>query len=90
MRAAGVLRGAHAQVKAAYLTAAEITGYTLAKDELTGAWFVSGTVVTSDAYLLAQAGLLFVAPHKGGAWRWVIESFQIAAPRFEARLKALT
>jgi len=90
VRAAGVLRGAHAQVKAAYLTAAEISGYTLAKDELTGAWFVSGTVVTSDAYLLAQAGLLFVAPHKGGAWRWVIESYQLAGAAFEARLKALT
>jgi hypothetical protein len=88
--AAGVLRGAHAQVKAAYLTAAELTGYTLARDELTGAWFVHGTVVTSDAYLLAQAGLVFVAPHKGGAWRWVIESFAIAGPAFEARLKALT
>jgi hypothetical protein len=88
--AAGVLRGHHAQVKAAYLTAAEITGYTLARDELTGAWVVSGTVVASDAYLLAQAGLVFVAPHKGGAWRWGIESFSIAAPRFEARLTALT
>jgi len=88
--ATGVLRGAQAQVKAAYLTAADIAGYTLARDELTGAWFVSGTVVTSDAYLLAQTGLLFVAPHKGGAWRWVIESYRVAGERFEARLKALT
>ena len=88
--ASGTLRGARGLVKASYLTAAEISGYTLAKDEISGAWFVAGTVVTSDAYLLAQAGLVFVAPHKGGAWRWVIESYQLAGAAFQARLKALT
>lgn len=86
----GTVRGARGLVKAAYLTAAEVTGFVLAQEGLTGAWLVRGTLATSDAYLLAQSGLLFVVPHKGGAWRWVIESWGIAGPLFEARLKALS
>jgi len=46
-------------------------------------------VATSDPYLLAQPGLMFIAPHKGGAWRWTIESFRIGATTFEARLIGL-
>ena len=80
------LRGVRAQVKAAYRTAAEVTDYALTRDPLSGAWVVRGTVTASDAYLLTQPGLVFVAPHKGGAWRWPITSFAIVAPHFEARL----
>jgi len=85
----GTIRGARGLVKAAYLTAAEVTGYVLAKEPLTGAWMVRATVVTSDPYLLAQPDLVFVAPHKGGAWRWPIASCRCAATTFEARLKGI-
>jgi len=85
----GTIRGARGLVKAAYLTAAEVTGYVLAKEPLTGAWMVRATVVTSDPYLLAQPDLVFVAPHKGGAWRWALASHHIAGAAFEARLRSL-
>jgi len=32
---------------------------------------------------------VFVAPHKGGAWRWPIASCRCAATTFEARLKGI-
>jgi len=89
MLEAGTLCGARGLVKAAYLTAAEVTGYRLAREPLTGAWQVTGTIVTSDPYLLAQPGLMFVAPHKGGAWRWPIEAHHVTGTAFEATLKGI-
>jgi len=85
----GTIRGARGLVKAAYLTAAEVTGYVLAKEPLTGAWMVRATVVTSDPYLLQQPGLQFVAPHKGGAWRWAIDAHRVAGGTLVATLKGI-
>jgi len=87
MLEAGTIRGARGLVKFAYLTAAEVTGFVIARDDLTRAWIVQGTVAASDSYLLTFPGLEFVVPHKGGAWRWRIESCRIAAAAFTARLK---
>jgi len=89
MLEAGTLCGARGLVKAAYLTAAEVTGYRLARDPLSGAWRVTGTIVASDPYLLAQPGLMFVAPHKGGAWRWTIDAHRVAGGTLVATLKGI-
>lgn len=83
------IRGVHAQVNAGYQRAAGLTGYTLTREPLKGALMVRATVTATDPYLLAQPGLVFVAPHKRGAWRWPIEAFAIVATTFEATLGPL-
>ena len=59
-------------MKHAYLTAAVVTGYRIAKDDLTGAWTLTGTVAHANPYLLRQTPLVFVMVTKGGACggRW--------------------
>ena len=39
-----------------------------------------------DAFKLAQRPLYFVAPFRGGAWRWEIVSLQLEHGRFTAQL----
>ena len=84
------IRGTVAAVKWAYYTAAAVNGYYVTRDPDTGAWSVSGSVVLTDPYKLAQRPLFFVAPHKGGAWRWEIHELTVIDNRLSARLGPLT
>jgi hypothetical protein len=72
----GTITGALGQVKHAYQTAALITDYHIAKDDLSGAWLLTGTVAQSDAYLLTQSPLFFVM--RGGA-RWPVLAWSMTA-----------
>ena len=69
------IRGRVASIKWGYFDAAGVEGYTVTQDK-TG-WRVAGALVPGrvDAYKLAQRPLYFVAPFKGGAWRWEILAF---------------
>lgn len=80
------IRGKVAAVKWAYYTAAAIEGYTVTHEA--GAWSVSGTLVPGavDAYKMAQRPLFFVAPFKGGAWRWEIKRVDRREGQFVATL----
>jgi hypothetical protein len=72
------MRGVVAFVKWHYYNAAALNGYTVNKDTLSGRWSASGTVVLSDAFKLSQRPLFFVAPLKGGAIRWEIDTYALA------------
>jgi hypothetical protein len=69
----------------AYFDAATVEGYAVQRTPA-NEWSVVGRVVLSDAYKLAQRPLMFVAPHKGGEFRWPILSFEIRDDRIVARL----
>ena len=71
------IRGVVGQIKWSYYIAAAIHGYTVKRDKETKAWSLVGTVVTSDAFKMAQRPLEFVAPTQKGDWRWTIESHRI-------------
>lgn len=89
------MRGIHgrvAAVKWAYYNAAAVEGYAVTRDAR-NVWSVTGGLVPGavDAYKLAQRPLYFVAPFKGGAWRWEIESIaMLDGGRFTARLGPMT
>ena len=85
----GTMTGALGQIKFAYQTAAVITGFVVARDELTKTWLLTGSVAQANAYLLAQAPLVFVPTVKAGAWRWPVESWAMAEGRCSARLGPL-
>lgn len=83
----GTIRGHVAVIKWSYYNAAAVEGYAVVRDD-GGVWTATGAIVpgAADAYKLAQRPLYFVAPHKGGAWRWVIDSLTVDRGRFTARL----
>ena len=83
---AGTIRGALGQVKHAYLTAAVVTGYRIAKDDVTGAWTLTGTVADANPYLLSQTPLVFVMVTKGGSVRWPVEAWAMADGQCSARV----
>ena len=72
------IRGRVAAVKWAYFNAAAVEGYAVTRDARK-AWTATGTFIPGlvDAYKLAQRPLFFVAPFKGGAWRWEIKSIAL-------------
>jgi hypothetical protein len=70
------LTGVVGQIKWQYYMAAAINGYTVSRNA-SNVWSLRGTVVSSDPFKMNQRPLTFVAPHKEGAWRWPIESFQL-------------
>lgn len=79
------ITGVVGQIKWSYYVAAAINGYTVTRSE-TGAWRLSGTVVLSDAFKLAQRPLMFVAPHAKGEWRWPIIELDVGANQLQAIL----
>jgi len=83
------VRGVTAEIRWAYFVAAKIGGYTVTRagKGIGARWSVTGTITESNAYNLAQRPLVFIAPHKAGAWHWPIESFTPGdGGRFVARL----
>jgi hypothetical protein len=86
------IRGRVAAVKWSYFNAAAVEGYAVTRDARKH-WTATGTFIPGavDAYKLAQRPLFFVAPFKGGAWRWEIESIaMLDGGRFTARLGPMT
>jgi hypothetical protein len=79
------VKGVVGQIKWAYYNAAAINGYAVSRGA-DGAWTLSGTVVTSDSFKMAQRPLIFVAPHAKGEWRWPIEQLSIVNGRVTATL----
>lgn len=70
------VRGVVGLVKWSYYHAAAINGYTVTR-KTDGTWALRATVVTSDAYKLAQRPLIFVAPHEHGQWAWEMRSHSL-------------
>jgi hypothetical protein len=85
------IRGKVALIKWSYYHAAAVEGYAVTQDA-SKRWTASGALVPGaiDRFKLAQRPLYFVAPFKGGAWRWEVESLELDAGRFTARLGLMT
>ena len=81
------IRGRVAALKWSYYNAGAVEGYTVTRNEQK-AWTATGSLVPGavDAFKLAQRPLYFVAPFRGGAWRWEIVSLQLEHGRFTAQL----
>ena len=81
------IRGVVAQVKFNYFTAAAVEGYSVVREDVKGAaWTATGRVVLSDPYLLTLRPLLFIAPVKGGAFRWPVNAIEVVDGRLVAKL----
>lgn len=68
----GFIRGVVGRIEWGYYPAAAINGYSVSKRP-DGRWSLRATLVTANAYNLAQRPLVFVAPHEKGEWRWPVE-----------------
>jgi len=81
------IRGRVAALKWAYYNAAAVEDYAVTRDDRK-AWAATGALVPGavDAFKLAQRPLFFVAPFRGGAWRWEVHSLTVTDGRFTARL----
>jgi hypothetical protein len=69
------LTGAVGLIKSSYHTAATVTQYQITRDELSGAFVLTGTVTSSDPYLLQHEALAFVIPRMKA--RWAIETITV-------------
>jgi hypothetical protein len=85
------IRGKVALIKWSYYNAAAVEGYAVTQDA-SKQWTATGALVPGaiDRFKLAQRPLHFVAPFKGGAWRWEVESLAVDGDRFTARLGPMT
>jgi hypothetical protein len=66
------IRGVVGQITWSYYVAAAIHGYTVTQSKQTGAGTLHATMVSHDAFRLAQRPLTFVAPHASGAFKWTL------------------
>lgn len=85
------IRGKVALLKWSYFNAAAVEGYMVTQD-VSKRWTASGALVPGaiDLFKLRQRPLYFVAPFKGGAWRWEVESLTVDGDHFTARLGPIT
>ena len=85
------ITGRVAALKWSYYNAAAVEGYTVTRTDK--AWTATGAIVPGavDPFKLAQRPLFFVAPFKGGAWRWEVKSLTLFEPgRFSDHLGPIT
>ena len=76
------MRGQAGELRWSYHRAAEVRQWELFGSTLTA------TLVTSDAYRLAQSPLTFVVPRANGAWSWPLESLQVDGQSITATVRA--
>ena len=76
--------GVTADLRWGYHRAGTLRAWTVTKsDEI---WSLTATVVSADAFRVAQRPLVLVAPHAHGAWRWPVVELQIAGASLTATL----
>lgn len=80
------IAGADGSIRWAYHLAASIRPWTVTKDEGEDVYRLAGTIVQSHPVKVAQRPLTFVAPVKGGTWRWPILELQITGTSLTATL----
>jgi hypothetical protein len=79
------LTGALGLIKSSYQTAATVSHYRITRDELSGAFVLTGTITSSDPYLLQHETLAFVIPRM--KQRWALEAVTVTSGgQFSARL----
>lgn len=77
-------RGDRAILKWGYLDAGTVGTWTVVVDP-TGA-DLSASVVTMDAFRVAQRPITFAVARPSGTWRWPVESLHIEGGTLTARL----
>ena len=81
---ATTIRGVVGRLEWGYFVAAAINGYLVTRRGRT--WSLRATIVHRNGYNLAQRPLWFVAPHKGGTWRWEVQTWREEGLSFIATL----
>lgn len=72
---AASVSGVVASIRWGQFPAAAINGYTITpKNKARTEWELRATVILADAFKMSQSGLVFVAKHKRGEWRFPIVS----------------
>ena len=79
------VHGPSAELRWSYSLAATLGPWTL--QSVDGKLTVTATVVTHDPFAVSQRPLAFVVPRPTGAWRWSVESLQIAGGSLSATLE---
>jgi hypothetical protein len=79
------VRGLTGEVQWGYHQACALGSWTVVRSE-GNTWSLTATIVRPDTFRLSQRPLVFVAPHKDGAWRWPIVSLQIEGAALTAQL----
>lgn len=74
-----MIRGIVARLDWGYFPAAAINGYTVTRRG--DRWSLVAQIVHRNAYNLDQRPLHFIAPYRGGEWRWELREFRIADDR---------
>jgi hypothetical protein len=82
------ITGVVGQLRWAYYMAGAINGYTLTRVSATS-WTLAGTLVSHDPFKLSQRPLVFVAPHQGGEWRWLVQDLVVHHGHVSATLGRL-
>lgn len=70
------VRGVVGLIKWGYYNAASINGYTVTRTRDDKRWMLRANVVQHDGFKMRQKPLVFVAPFKGGDWRWTITELE--------------
>jgi hypothetical protein len=78
-----VIRIAEGTLRWGYHIAATLQTCTVSTTD--GVRTLTGTVVSADAFRLAQQPLTFVVTHPTKAWSWPIHSLQVAGSALTAR-----
>lgn len=71
---ASTIRGVVGRLEWGWYVAAAINGYLVTRRGRR--WSLRATIVQRNGYNLAQRPLWFVAPHKGGTWRWPVQEWR--------------
>jgi hypothetical protein len=80
-----VFRGESAELRWGYHTAATLKDWVLTPTDASR-FSVTAQVVSSDAYRVSQHPIAFVVPRQADAWKWTVESLQIAGRTMTASL----
>jgi len=78
------MAGAEGSLMWGYHVAATVRDWTVASDGAQRS--LSAAIVRLDDFRLSQRPLMFVAPHRGGAWSWPVLELQAGDATLTARL----
>jgi hypothetical protein len=80
------LQGRDGAIRWGYYPAATLRPWSVTPAEAGGPAVLTASIVSSDAYRLAQQPLVFVTSHAAGVWRWPIVTLQITGASLTATL----
>jgi hypothetical protein len=70
------VNGQVGELRWSYQLAGTLHGWTVTQEG--SAWALTGSIGSTNTFRLSQQPLVFVVPRATGAWRWPIQTLQIA------------